>query len=78
MRSWPGGFVLVAMSLASVPGCGEDVDHCVAYSETCNKWCEDTELSDCLNEGAALSQAQDQEACFDATIRLACDSFEDR
>ncbi len=77
MRTWSGGFVLIAMSLLTGSGCGDEVDHCVAYSETCTTWCEGNELSDCLNEGASLAQAQDQEACFDATMRLACDSFED-
>jgi hypothetical protein len=77
MRAWPSAFVLVAMSLSSAPGCGENVDHCEAYSETCNKWCEGANLSDCRNEGAALAQAQDQEACFDASMRLACDSFDE-
>jgi hypothetical protein len=60
-----------------VPACSDNVDHCVAYSDACSNWCEGTELSDCLNKGASLAQDQDQEACFDATMRLACDSFDE-
>ena len=77
MRSGFAIAMLAAGGILLVGGCSQDKDECAAYSEACSNWCEGDGLEACLADADSLIQEGDQNACYDAHMSLACESYDD-
>ena len=59
-------------------GCSKRTDHCDALSKSCTTWCTGDAVATCLEWGERLKEDGDQDACYDAQMRLSCDSIGDK